>query len=279
MIDERRVTHAGIATRQLSVEGDGPGIVLVHGFGHPADTWRPLLHRLERAERRAVAVDLPGFGDADPLAPGPLLPGQDRFLAAVIAAHGRPVVVGNSLGATLALRALTRDAPMSGAVLMATAGAAWAPLIHTLPITHRIVGVAPWVPRVAQAVLATLLYGDRRLADPRVVADAIGRVRDRATAAALIASGLHYKGEVQRAALARITAPPGTPVTIVHGTRDRLVPVAVSRRLHTAIPHSRLVVLDGIGHCPQLDATERVAGLVLALLPAIGRAERDDEAS
>jgi pimeloyl-ACP methyl ester carboxylesterase len=51
----------------------------------------------------------------------------------------------------------------------------------------------------------------------------------------------------------------GIPMTVVHGRRDRLVPVSASRVLYEANPGSRLVVLERAGHCPQLDAPRAVA--------------------
>lgn len=103
MIGERSAAYAGYRTRELFVDGAGPKLVLVHGFGHPAPCWRPILERCALLGQAAVAVDLPGFGVADPLAAGPRLPQLVRFLEAVVTAQGAvtPVVlVGNSLGAT-----------------------------------------------------------------------------------------------------------------------------------------------------------------------------------
>ena len=37
-------------------------------------------------------------------------------------------------------------------------------------------------------------------------------------------------------------------VLIVHGTEDRVVPIAVARDLHARIPSSRLIELTGRGH-------------------------------
>src|SRR2546421_1489710 len=93
---EHRRRFAGFGTRVLELEGDGPAIVLVHGWSDSADTWRYLLDRFGRVERRAVAVDLPGFATADPLRDGPMLRQLDRFTAALVrdvASDGDAVVV------------------------------------------------------------------------------------------------------------------------------------------------------------------------------------------
>ncbi len=100
---EHRLNLAGYETRVLELEGDGPPIVMFHGYADSADTWRHALALLARQGRRAVAVDLPGFGTADPLLGDPILPQLDSFATAALRyAAGRsatPVIaLGNSLG-------------------------------------------------------------------------------------------------------------------------------------------------------------------------------------
>src|SRR3954449_11746921 len=103
---EHRIEIAGHATRALEVDGGGPGIVLLHGWGDSADTWRPLLGQLGARGRRAIAVDLPGFGEAPRLHDGAVLPQLDAFAADLVEswAGKEPVVVaGTSLGGCVAL--------------------------------------------------------------------------------------------------------------------------------------------------------------------------------
>src|SRR5690349_10212661 len=124
----RQVQLAGFASRGLELDGDGPPLLLLHGYADSADTWRRTLERLKRADRRALALDMPGFGAADELGPGPILPQLDAFAAAAVELLAEEsgedvVVVGNSLGGCVALRAgERRDLPLAGIVPVAPAG-------------------------------------------------------------------------------------------------------------------------------------------------------------
>src|SRR5919108_5960047 len=123
---EHSMQLAGHRTRVLELEGAGPGIVLLHGWGDSADTWRPLLAELAAHRRRAIAVDLPGFGYATRLRRGAILPQLDDFAGALVQewGAGEPVVVaGNSLGGCVALRlAENRELPLAGVVPLAPPG-------------------------------------------------------------------------------------------------------------------------------------------------------------
>jgi pimeloyl-ACP methyl ester carboxylesterase len=57
------------------------------------------------------------------------------------------------------------------------------------------------------------------------------------------------------------------PVRIVWGTEDRLLPwpTAAARYQNDWLPHADWVVLDGVGHCPQLDVPLEAAQLILGL--------------
>ena len=130
---EHRLELAGYRTRALELEGDGPPLLLLHGYADSADTWRLVLDRLARAERRAVALDMPGFGACDRLDDAePILPQLDRFADAALeefAAEGGAVVCGNSLGGCVAMR-LAERSDLGGVVAGGTGGAGHGPLVH-----------------------------------------------------------------------------------------------------------------------------------------------------
>ena len=89
-------------------QGASPAIVLLHGLGDGADIWRPMLRAWpsEGPAMPILALDLPGHGGSAHIA-------ADRYrlseLAAIVSAAlvrlsiTRPVLIGHSLGARVAL--------------------------------------------------------------------------------------------------------------------------------------------------------------------------------
>ena len=84
------------------LEGSGTPAVLLHGARVSRTMWRTQLDALERAGRRALAVDLPGHGarTAERFTIGASLEAIDE---AVDAVGGRAVLVGLSLGGYLGI--------------------------------------------------------------------------------------------------------------------------------------------------------------------------------
>ncbi|MFB7721661.1 alpha/beta fold hydrolase [Nocardia sp. NPDC056100] len=266
--------YAGVRTRELSVAGTGPTVVLLHGYCDSADTWRGVLTRLAAAGRRALAVDLPGFGLADARRPGALTPQFDAFVDALVAAHGPVVLVGNSLGAATALHAAARDREgrVRGLVTLDE------PLLaRHLPARvvrlgefRRLFDLAGRLPVPDRLVHWTVRHGVQRFvygpgyrADPAFVATALRSVPNMAAAAERGRDAVRYAREHPGGHGARTVS---CPVAVVHGAKDRIIPVRASRELHALLPGSELTVLPKAGHCPQLDEPDNVTALVLGIL-------------
>jgi pimeloyl-ACP methyl ester carboxylesterase len=277
VIIETRSGFAGVGTRVLSVTGSGTPVVMFHGYADTADTWRGALVRLAAAGRSAAAVDLPGFGKADRRRPGELLRQFDDFADAVLDAFGPAVLVGNSLGSATAVRAAGRR-PESVKALVALDDPLYA---HHLParlVRRREVPKAFWAAtarvRVPTGALrwATaqgtrrVLYGPGRRPDPDVIAQWEQKLTSMADVARLGRYALQYAYET-RAGHQGIQV--RCPTVVVHGRRDRIIPVHSSRMLHQQIPGSEFVVLPKSGHCPQLDDPDEVARLVIGLLAGL----------
>ncbi|GAB3388951.1 alpha/beta fold hydrolase [Amycolatopsis echigonensis] len=249
-----------------------PRLVLLHGYCDSADTWRPVLGELAAAGIAAVAVDLPGFGEAQPLRPGPMLPQLDAFTAAVVreqAVLGPVVLAGNSLGGTMSLRAAQNHRlPTAGVVSIAAPGFVDSWLVRTVgrnPLPLRLYSSLPLpvpgflVRAVAGQLVPRILYADSRQADAGQVRRFTTLFPDyRATTSRLEQARqlVAELADAYRLDLIRI------PLLAVACGKDKLVTAASGRKLHTLVPHSRLVVREDWGHCPQLDDPAEVAELL-----------------
>lgn len=268
---EHGLTFAGYSTRVLELEGDGPPLVFFHGFSDSADTWRATMAKLGRLDRRALAVDLPGFGKASPLKPGKVLPQLDRFGEAVLrhaAPDGGAIAVGNSLGGCLALRLAEREElELEGVVPVAPAGldmARWLGIIERDPVVRFLLASPLPLPEFALRRAVAEVY--RRIAfhqagsvDAKAIDAFTSHFTDQRTLARYLATGRSLMPELKHPfRLERI----GCPVLVVWGKNDAMVYSKGAQRVLDAVPDARLEVIERCGHCPQLESPDRFVELL-----------------
>ena len=266
---EYQASFNGVKTRVLELEGDGTPLVLVHGWSDSADTWRHTLDALGRAERAAIAVDLPGFGQAQDLADGPILPQYDEFLQGVADSVGPGAVfVGNSLGGCASMRLAERNRDLGGVVAVAPAGldmARWFSIIDRDPALRRILALPiPISSGVLRSIVGriyqTLAFAHPESVDPAVIRDFTRNLPDRAAVAKLMENGRRLLPELKNPFhLERID----TRLLLVWGTADRMVYRTGADRVLETVADSRLETLEGCGHCPQIEEPARFSKMVL----------------
>jgi 2-succinyl-6-hydroxy-2,4-cyclohexadiene-1-carboxylate synthase len=93
-----------VATLRAEVTGEGPPLVLAHGFTQTGRLWGPFGAALAR-HHRLVAVDLPGHGDSSSVAADLTEAGRLLLDAAALAGAVPADLLGYSLGARVALHA------------------------------------------------------------------------------------------------------------------------------------------------------------------------------
>jgi pimeloyl-ACP methyl ester carboxylesterase len=271
---EHRMELAGYKTRVLELEGDGTPIVMLHGYADSADTWRQTLALLARAGRRAIAVDMPGFGTADRLHPDPILPQLDAFAVAAaryVSGHPRePVIaVGNSLGGCVAMRLAERHGSLlAGVVGVAPAGLEMTRLLYLVqrdPVLRSILALPTPVPSFVLRTAIARLYVQLAFASPgsidsKIVSAFTWHHRQRSRVAHYLDTAHRLIPELRHAfALERISS----PLLLVWGDRDRLVFHRGAEKVLAVVPDSRLELLPGIGHCPQIEAPDRFTELLV----------------
>jgi pimeloyl-ACP methyl ester carboxylesterase len=277
-------------TRSLEVEGAGPTILLLHGFSDSADSFRPLLQELADRRRHAVAVDLPGFGMAGPLG-RPALESLDDFatdLARRYADKGEVLLVGNSMGGLVALRAAVRgDLPLAAVAGLGPGGLAYHRRLETFArlasCLDPILGLLDRLPVPAPVVRWTTrtLY-DRRLARGKADAELghlyathLGDMRRLGTLRRNLLALTADDTRLGSQALSRIRV----PVLLIWGDKDRLADINGAGTLLEAVPDSRLVTLENCGHCPQIETPDTVADLLAGLPDTALRDSRGDRES
>lgn len=276
-ITEREIVLAGVRSRELRVAGDGPPVILFHGFSDSADTWRPLLERMMAAGRAAVALDQPGFGRAEPLrGRDQILPQLDAFADAAIereAANGPVVLAGNSLGGTTSIRAAGRhDTSEVGAIVpIGPAGlthARWLQVIEGERLLSLLIRSPVKPPEVVTREIvgrAYRLLGFNRPsgAPPELVASFARHMSDLDRIREIMAAGRRLYPEINRKPYRFKMI--RCPVLLIWGENDRFVPIAGAQELIEGVPHTHLEVIGDCGHLPQVECADRVAELILGL--------------
>ena len=147
--------------------GEGPDLVLLHGFGGCLEHWNPVVGKLA-TERHVVAVDLPGFGRSERWGRGRrfsirhLVDRVEAFLDAV--GLEAPAVAGNSLGGVVALELAKRRRASSVIVLSPAAFIDGASKLYVAGMLGGLQGIA----RSSRARSSTRRWRSGRSAGPSV---------------------------------------------------------------------------------------------------------------
>jgi pimeloyl-ACP methyl ester carboxylesterase len=255
--------------------GDGPPLVCLHGF---TDTWRTWELVLDALERRhdVLAPTLAGHAGG-PAVRGPVsadtLPDAvERAMdeAGFATAH----LVGNSLGGFVALQLAARGRAES-VVALAPAGG-WARDDATARDTlHHFVTMRDGLrPAAANADAAMQTDRGRRNATlhttvdyqhipPELLAHQLRGVVSCTALDEMVSFATREGYALDAGAIA-------CPVRIVWGTADALLPwpSAATRYQRDWLPHADWIVLDDVGHCPQLDLPTATAALITGFTQA-----------
>lgn len=267
---------------------DGPLLVCVHGLGGSLVNWAALAPLLVPT-CRVMAIDLAGFGhtrsghrSSSVQANQRLL---DRFLREVT---GSPaILVGNSMGGLISiLQASENPGTTAGLVLVDPALS----MTATKPDPRVVATFAAYmVPALGRAVLARrrssmtaeesahdllalCAYDPSRI--PRGVVDQHVRLAHERRSYSDVdgelltaARSLMFVVGDRRRYLA-MQRSISAPVLLLHGDRDRLVPVESARSAAKANPSWTYVEAADVGHVPQLEVPEWTAARIRDWLDA-----------
>jgi pimeloyl-ACP methyl ester carboxylesterase len=253
--------------------GEGPVVVLVHGITGSSAQWGSVMPLL--AERfTVVAPDMLGHGEsAKPRGDyslGAYATGIRDLLIALD--HPKATIVGHSLGGGVAMQFAYQFPERSERLVLVSSGGLGAE-VHLLLRAAALPGAELVLPllsarrvRALTAAIAGLLdkihiHPGHDLAE---LAAGIGTLADSEARQAF----LHTLRAVidpsgQRvSATDRLHLAEAMPSLIMWGDRDPIIPLEHALSAHKAMPGSRLELLEGAGHFPQLDDPIRVSRLL-----------------
>jgi pimeloyl-ACP methyl ester carboxylesterase len=260
-------------------EGEGPLVVLLHGFPELWYSWRKQIPALAAAGFRVIAPDLPGYNDSskpkDIAAYHPLAIARD--IAGLIAQSGDVpcAVVGHDWGGLAAwLLAMCHSDVVSRLVVMNSP--------HPVPYgrelrssssqklraAYQLFFAMPLLPRlVVRPLLAPVMRRMARLTDEELAEYRTSWRKQRATQSMLnyYRALKRYRGEL-RAVIKRIDV----PTMLIWGERDPVFIRATSENFSEWVPDLRVERLPEAGHFVQSEAPEKVNELLIAFLKSEG---------
>jgi pimeloyl-ACP methyl ester carboxylesterase len=260
-----------------------PLLVCVHGLGGSLANWAALAPRLT-STHRVVAVDLAGFGQTRAIGRSASVTANQqllhRFLTEVV--EGPAILLGNSMGGLItSLQAHEHPETVAGAVLVDPAlprasGARADPFVTAMFAMYAVPPIGRAAirskrrggPKVAVTESMRLCCVDPDKVPPAVIEQAIALAQIRFEfpeiddALLEAARTMMWVLAHKRRHRAKLAAMQG-PVLLLHGDKDRLVPIASARATAAANPGWRFEVAEGVGHVPQLEVPDWTAGQIL----------------
>lgn len=240
-------------------DGTGPVALALHGFPTSSYLWRDVLPHIAGAGYRAIAPDLPGFGDSDPNPPGTWeshVDALERFRTEL--GLERLTLLVHDWGGLIGLRwACDHPGVVDGLVITDTGffpEGQWhgfAQLMRTRGDGEKLMA------EFQREAFDGLMLNISGKVPPDALAEYWKCLSDpgrKACALELYRSGDFEKLEPYRGRLSAL----GVPALIVWSAKDQFAPVNGGYRFAKELPGARLVVLEEAGHWLFEDEPERV---------------------
>ena len=244
----------------------GPVLILLHGYTASSHTWAQWMQQLGDTYR-IYAPDLPGHGltqtpEDYQASIDALRDDVDAFASALNLSNF--ALAGNSMGGYVAWEyALAHPDKVDALILIDAAGwplpqAEETPAVMQLlqkPALRRFVVQLDVAPMIKRGIPAC--FADPSLATDEMLTRYIelGLAPGHRAISFQLLDDVSAREGATPERLAAISA----PTLVMHGAADAIVPLQFSEAFHDAIPNSRLIVFENVGHMPQEEASEASA--------------------
>jgi pimeloyl-ACP methyl ester carboxylesterase len=266
-------------------EGHDQVILLIHGLAGSSKTWDAVLPPLAE-HYDVIAPDLLGHGEsAKPLGDyslGAFASGMRDFLA--VLGVESVTIVGHSFGGGVAMQLGYQHPELVDRLVLVGSGGlgrevSWLLRLLTLPGAEYLMPL--WFPRraVEASTAVGQALGRRNIRHPRLAEywraySSLAGAENRHAFVRTMRSVIDPGGQLIDAS-DRLYLAARVPTLIVWGADDLIIPVAHAHAAHAAIAHSRLEILDGVGHFPHVEAPERFVAVLRDFLEATAPGEEE----
>lgn len=220
-------------------EGAGEVLLLVHGLNGDSSSWREVMPKLSR-NYRVIAPDLLGHGQSDKP--------RGEYSPAIFAALLRDLLgalgidkvtlVGHSLGGAVAITFAARYRAYCKRLVLLNSGG----FGSDVTILLRMLSLP------GAGFVLPLIASGRARDDRRVFLRTLRSVVNHRGQAASAFDCLHFLADL--------------PTQIIGGEKDRIIPVGHAHAAHAALEGSRLHIIPGAGHDPQIQHPDIIADLI-----------------
>lgn len=251
-------------------KGEGPAVVMLHGFASSLETWDFVAPVVARSYR-VVTLDLKGFGWTD-RPEGDYSPAAQAALVWALLDRlkiDQAALVAHSWGASVALAMALSEPARTKRLALYDAWVFEEQLPTFFHLSRGSLGrpmFALWYDERADDKLEHAFYDKDKI--PQALIDAVERAMERpGTKAAALAAVRGQRFTEVEGRYRTITQ----PALLLWGRDDEVTTLPMGERLARELPRSRLVVYPRCGHFPMLEAVAASNRELIAFLAEEGR--------
>jgi pimeloyl-ACP methyl ester carboxylesterase len=270
-------------------EGDGPLVLLVHGFPEFWWSWRHTMPALAAAGYRAVAVDLPGYGRSDK----PEVTYDEVWINACLAGvvtalgHDRCAIAGHDWGGLLVWPFARRYPELTAAVIgVNTPDMARTPIPLVQLLRQAFPDQPPYIVqfqdrgpaeyilgRDVRAFFEAMFRGPATHRTELFDDEVIDRYVEQFSPAGSITPPIEYYRNLDRNWELRADLPEqvDAPALMVSARNDPVLTVAMTEGMEARVPNVEKVVIEACGHWTQQEQPEAFNAAVVAFLDRLPR--------
>jgi pimeloyl-ACP methyl ester carboxylesterase len=254
-------------TIHYTVQGSGPALVLVHGFGGSTDAWDKLTPLLA-PHYTVYALDLPGFGLSDkPADASYAMPAQADIVCALIKALGleETVLIGHSMGGVIVADMVTKLPDRIKGLIMIEPGFYYTPpaFLQKLFFPFDRAMAKMFYSRMGREKSFVGSYYDTSLVTPKMIDELLIARHTPGAVAAMQAMSSEPEAYKTNEDIAAAVAGPALMIWGERGEKTRTREIEDCQRL---VKGSQLVLVESCGHYVQDEKPEQAAQAILVFL-------------